>query len=300
MAGYGALWRARLTVLRPGNAAMAATGVLVGLVHAAGRLGGPGAVGPATWVGAPLAAFLVTAAGNVLNDLVDRDLDRAAHPGRPLASGVLSVRDAATFASLLLGLGLLEAFLAGGVPTLVFAAGVALALVAYERWLKATPLLGNVTVALLVAATFLFGASAAGALSGPRGASAPLWGLAAMAFLVNVARELWKDLEDVDADRAVRRTFPARFGRRSTNGLCLATVGGAVALSALVAGRVDRPAAARIVLLLADLVFLWALARGLGDPAAGQRWLKAAMLLALAAFLAGFLADALDAQGSLQ
>src|SRR5687768_15206524 len=111
MASYAGLWRARVGMMRPGNCLMAAVGTATGIAVVGGVT-----AGPATWIAAAAAAFLLAAFGNVLNDLRDHELDARAHPGRALPSGRVSRRDAMLSAALFLGLGLWEAFVAGGLP----------------------------------------------------------------------------------------------------------------------------------------------------------------------------------------
>lgn len=281
MGSYAALWRARIAILRPGNAIMAAAGAATGMVVAR-----DGALALATWIGAPLAAFLVVGFGNVLNDLLDTDLDRKAHPQRPLPSGALRTREARFFAALLLGFGLYEAIIAGDLPTFAFAAANALALVAYERWFKRRGLVGNVVVAALVASTFAFGAVAAG--SAPRDWGV-LWLLIAMAFLSNVARELLKDVEDAAADAGRRRTFAMSAGAAATRWTAAVAVVAAVTLSALAPARTPEEwwRGWLVVLAIADVAFLVGAVWAWRSAARSQRLLKLAMAVALVAFLAG-------------
>jgi geranylgeranylglycerol-phosphate geranylgeranyltransferase len=76
----------------------------------------------------------------------------------------------------------------------------------YSRSLKGTVLVGNVTVAFLTALAFPFGAILAGR------ADLGLYpGI--FAFLANLARELLKDVEDVDGDATVNaETLPVEHG----------------------------------------------------------------------------------------
>lgn len=286
--GYGRLWRARLAMLRPGNCLMAALGALTGIAIVADPPGLGGSLAAAAWVAAPAAAFLVAAFGNVLNDLADHRLDARAHPERPLPAGLIGRREAKLTAGLFLALGLWEAYVAAGWPTLAFAGANALALAAYEARLKRAGLPGNVLVALLVASTFAFGALATGV---PPTAWGLLWLLAAMAFLANVARELLKDVEDMAADSGERDTFPLRAGAGAARLLAFGLVNAAVLLSAL---AFLRPPPGwglgwLAVLAGADLLFLVGAALAWLHVGQAQRVLKLAMLAALAAFLAGAL-----------
>ena len=284
MPSYGAVWAARLQLMRPGNALMAAAGALTGYVLVAPvgtDLDAKDFLGELGWFPAALATALITAFGNVLNDITDLEVDRKAHPERPLPSGTLLPQEAMLFAGLLLALGLWEAFVAAGVATFLFAALNVLLLVGYERWWKRHGLPGNLTVGWLVGSAFLFGALAT---------DKPLadWDLAillaGMAMLSTVARELLKDLQDVDADRTQRTTFPMQAGASATR-LCAAIfVAAAVGLSAL---AFDASAVSLPILLAADLAFVVSVVAAWRDPKRAQSGLKLTMVLALVAFLAG-------------
>lgn len=278
---YATLWKARAELMRPGNCAMAALGTLAGLAVVQ-----QGPVSSTAWVAAPLAAFLVAGFGNVLNDLRDAALDAKAHPSRPLPSGRIRRGDAQAWAALLLLAGLFEAWVAAGVATLAFALLNALLLTAYESWLKRVGLPGNLLVALLVASTFAFGAVAAQVPPASWGA---LWLLMALAFLANVSREVLKDVEDLDADRGQRTTLPLQAGPGAARILAFTLANAAVLLSLL--AFVQRPAGWWTpwlgILAASDAAFIVAASLSWVHVGNAQRLLKLAMLLALAAFLAG-------------
>lgn len=266
-------------LLRPGNAAMAAAGGAAGFILADGA-------GPADlWLAATLPPFLIAAFGNVVNDLRDMQLDRAAHPRRPLPSGRVRRREAWLLAALLL-LGGLAWTQDAGFGAFALAGLNALLLGVYEARLKAAGLPGNVLVGLLVGSTFLYGGLVAtGGL--PTGRMLLL--LACLATLTTVARELLKDVEDLDADRGHRATFPLRFGPGLTRLLALGLVNAAV-LATLLAFL--RPPGGwwlpwLVPLGLADAVFVLGACWAWMDVGAAQRMLKLAMAIALAAFLAG-------------
>ena len=271
---YASLWGARWRMLRPGNATMAAIGVVVGAV-----LVGGGTF--ADVLAAAIAAFLITGFGNVLNDLQDVRIDREIHPERPLAKGDISASEAKAFAGLLLAVGLWEAFAAAGVRTFLFAGANALLLVAYELRLKRMGLVGNLAVGALVASTFLFGAAT---VDGAWRAWGLVWALAAMAFLANVARELMKDVQDLEGDREDRRTFPMQAGRPLTLALAFVLIQAAVGLSVVAWLRAPWPPFWGVLLLAADVAFVVAAAGAWLDVGRGQRGLKVAMVLSLAAF----------------
>jgi geranylgeranylglycerol-phosphate geranylgeranyltransferase len=153
----------------------------------------------------------ITAAGNVINDCYDADIDAVNRSDRPIPSGQVSRRAALWYAVLL--------FLAGIAISLFttplcigFAAFNSLLLVLYATRLKGMPLAGNIAVAYLTGSMFLFG----GAFAGYAG-FVHLVPLAVITFLATMARELLKDAEDVDGDAAGgASTLPIRIGVRKT------------------------------------------------------------------------------------
>src|SRR5665647_2385984 len=143
---------------------------------------------------------LITAAGNVINDFFDAKIDAINRPDRPIPSGAVTRAAARGFAVTL--------FLAG-INSLI--------LIAYAGKLKRTPLLGNITVAYLSASIFLFG----GALNGWDGL-VHIIPIAAITFFAMLSRELVKDAEDVEGDKAGEAdTVPIRIGIKKTSRLAL-------------------------------------------------------------------------------
>ncbi len=214
-----------LRLVRAGNLAVSFAGTLVGGLVARGA----GVYVPlVVWVAILLAAAstsLVTAGGNVLNDILDREGDRTNHPDRPLVTGEFSVGSARIFATFLFVAGALVVvpvtFLEPFVGVLLaLAVG---ALLGYEFWLKGRGFLGNLTVAFLTGMVFLYGGAAAGnpLLLAP---------FAAMAILATVSREVIKDMEDVAGDVG-RATLPKTRGMGLATSVARGSVGLAIALS---------------------------------------------------------------------
>jgi geranylgeranylglycerol-phosphate geranylgeranyltransferase len=277
--------RAALRLVRAANVLVSFVGTVVGgLAALALGLG----LGRLPWLLLLLAACstaLVTAGGNVLNDLGDLEGDRLNHPERPLVTGAIGVRSARRLTA-----GLFVAGVAVAVPVAIVQpwVGVILAvavagLLAYElRW-KARGLVGNVTVGGLTAMVFLYGGAAVGR---------PLLVLpfAAMAFLATLSRELIKDMEDVAGDTG-RTTVPKVRGMRSAAVLARGAVVAAIVLSAVpflwyLSPRTAAGIAYAAIVAAADLAFvvsvLW-LPRRLRLE---QTVSKGAMAIALGAFLA--------------
>ena len=94
--------------------------------------------------------------GNVINDYYDRQIDAVNRPDRPIPSKRIQPRTAFYYSIILFAAGCLLAGLAG-LMCLVIAVFNSILLFFYARNLKATPLLGNLSVSYLTGSTFLFG-----------------------------------------------------------------------------------------------------------------------------------------------
>ena len=154
-------------------------------------------------------------AGNAMNDLRDIEIDRIAHPSRPLAREALSEVEARriTITLAILSLGSLAAcclLMKNEIAyTLTIYGIVALLMLSYDSFfeLKNKGLLGNVSISLLVGAVTLYGASSVGEISNPL-----IWYVSGVVFFVNLAREIVKDCQDLDADSETRVTLPMKIG----------------------------------------------------------------------------------------
>lgn len=142
---------------------------------------------------AALSASLIAAAGNVINDIYDIELDKIAHPKRPLPSGKISIREATFFyvalnffSLAILSFTEFELFIIG-IFTIVI-------LYLYSSWLKRVFVLSNLIVAALTGLTFIF---AGVAVNNVEYSLIP----ALFAFLINLIREIVKDIEDLSGDK---------------------------------------------------------------------------------------------------
>jgi geranylgeranylglycerol-phosphate geranylgeranyltransferase len=169
---------------------------------------------------------LITAAGNVINDFFDAEIDSINRPDRPIPSGAVSRGAALGFAVTLFLAGILVSFFTNSL-CIGIAIFNAFLLIAYAAKLKSTPLIGNIVVAYLSASIFLFG----GALNGLDGI-VRIIPIAAITFFAMLSRELLKDAEDVEGDRAGGAdTVPIRIGIKKTSEFALITTVLAVAAS---------------------------------------------------------------------
>jgi len=141
-----------------------------------------------------IAGISVASFGNVINDLLDIATDRISHRDRPLPKNDLSIDNARIFAAYLTITSLGSAAFIS-MTHLAATALPLLFLVIYARFLKATPLAGNIVISLLVGYAILYGAFGAPAFN-------TLLIPAVLAFLLNLVREIIKDIQDGPGDRA--------------------------------------------------------------------------------------------------
>ena len=249
------------------NAALAAAGVVAAAWWSAGEITG-------RVIAVALAAVALTAVANTTNDLADVEIDRVAHPNRPLPSGAISTDAAKRFAIAGSVIAVtLTAF--GGVGLVLVTIAVLAIMWLYSAHLKRHGVPGNIAVALLGSLPFLYGAWAVDEMK--KGmllvmAAAPL----------HFAREVAKDIDDTPADASTRRTVPVASGVGVAR---TAVVGGVVAFAIAVVSL--APTYPLFAALLVPAIFVSGLAAqrvyhgGTGAPGL----MKAAMVLAIAALL---------------
>ena len=170
-----------------------------------------------TWVvlAAAIAASLITAGGNAVNDLFDIDIDKINRPNRPIASGRLSPEKAKMFYAGVTGIGLLiAAFI--NIPAFAIAVGASILIFLYSYKLKRTIFYGNLAVAFVTGLTFVYGGTAVGDLK-------DVYPAAMFAFLTNLIREIIKDAEDVGGDSYVGvHTIATRYGTAVSSRISIA------------------------------------------------------------------------------
>jgi len=153
-----------------------------------------------------LGIFFLVAFANAHNDVVDFEIDKINRPKRPLPSGKIKVKAVYRLLCVLLFFTMFFSILAGFKFALLFFVASALS-AAYNRFLKALPLVGNFTVAVLstmpVAIPIInFGLP-----------QKELLVLSFLAFMLTFAREITKDIEDMEGDKSQNlKTFPLLVG----------------------------------------------------------------------------------------
>lgn len=137
-------------------------------------------------------AICVLSFGNVINDIIDYEGDLINHPHRPLPSGQMTKQQAILFCLMLAALSLLSSYFVSHVHFFGTFIPIVL-LTVYTFFLKGTPLIGNVSVSLLVSYPIIFGGIGSSRFS-------ILLIPALYAFLLNFIREIVKDIQDQKGD----------------------------------------------------------------------------------------------------
>jgi geranylgeranylglycerol-phosphate geranylgeranyltransferase len=282
-----------LQLMRPLNSAMGALAVIVGAAVASGppmlSLGAMTAVAEAAAV-----ALLYTAGGNALNDYCDRRTDRVNHPRRPIPSCRIRAESARRFSIALFAAGMILALFIGfphpNLLCIAMAVLNCLLLAGYEMRLKAWGFPGNLTVSWLTASLFLFGGAAAQDSIPPSFFPPSVLALSLLAFLSSVGREIIKGIEDVRGDRD-RMTLPRVLGVRRSGLVAALWILLAVGFSGIPVYPlgVFRPQYYLPIVACADGMFIYSVLVLFRNPGTASQATKFAMLVALAAFLAGAL-----------
>jgi geranylgeranylglycerol-phosphate geranylgeranyltransferase len=196
-----------IEILRPGNALMGAISIiLVAIIDKTISI---------PVVLAMTAVFFETAAGNVINDYFDYNIDLVNKPERPIPSGRISLKNGRNYAYLLFLAGTICGFLISYMTNnwipfiIVLIADAVLYLYAYK--LKATPLIGNLAVGFMTGFGFVFGGFC---INNPNIIMTSIF-LGFFAFVMTTAREIIKDIEDVEGDKKDgARTLPIIIGKK--------------------------------------------------------------------------------------
>jgi len=155
-----------------------------------------------------LAALFIMGGGNSLNDYFDYRIDKLNKPERPIPSGVIKRQSALIFSICL--------FLGGiflGLFLNVFALSIVLIntilLIVYARYSKTMSFAANVLIALMTSSVFIYSATILHILD------TNIIVLASSAFFVMTAREILKDIEDIQGDiQSGASTLPIKLGIR--------------------------------------------------------------------------------------
>jgi len=147
----------------------------------------------------------LTAFANVLNDYLDRELDKYTHPKRPIVLGEVPARVALVISVTLGFISLFLAYLLGA-QTFFFVSFLILLIYLYNHRLKKFPFIGNLSVGVIAGSAFLLASTFTSKWT-------DLLFPFILAFVFHVGREFLKDLDDLKGDLKFElKTLPVILG----------------------------------------------------------------------------------------
>lgn len=229
-----------------------------------------------------IACFVVIAfiaGGNSLNDYIDRELDKTAHPDRPLPTGEITPKNALICGIAGLALACVLSLFMQSLEATAIVIIAAVLMVGYEVGLKQRGFVGNLTIAVLTGMVFLFG----GAVAGSAHSNIIV---AVMAMLVSVGREIAKDIEDMDSDKGERKTLPMSIGAKKASYLAAVffIAGPILSIYPLAVSMFNIM---YCLVLVADAMFIYCAWILFTNAHKCEKTAKMAMLVALVAFILG-------------
>ena len=234
--------------------------------------------------------YFFMAAGNMMNDYFDRELDKINHPERPIPSGRLRASDVKVSAGLIYILLIILGLLINLAMLIILIIALFLML-GYEASLKSRGFIGNMAISILVALLFMFGAAAVSKFE-------VVIFLSLLAFLATLTREIVKDIQDIEGD-VDRCTMPKRLGIKSASIVASIIILIAIILSPLPIYPQLIPIPGiniefetlnlyyLYIIIPADLLFIISMVFYRSNPKLASQVLKAAMAVALVAFVIG-------------
>ena len=150
--------------------------------------------------------WVCTGGGNALNDYCDSEIDKINRPKRPIPMGLISKKGALIFSTLLFISSLLFAIPIWDLQVAIVLGIALFFLITYSLFFKMRVFVGNLIVSLILGMAFLFGTIIFGDI---------LKGIVPflLAFAFTLIREMVKDMQDVEGDRALGvNTLPMKYG----------------------------------------------------------------------------------------
>lgn len=161
---------------------------------------------------AALAGAFSSAAGNIINDYYDVEIDKINRPDRIIPSNLMSKESVLKLYFVFLAISLLPAIYLPLQASVILICS-AYIIFMYSFRLKKIPFYGNVVVAFMTGFAFIFGAASAGNMK-----AGIIPGV--FAFLINLMREIVKDMEDVEGDhKSLIKTYPQIYGFKEAKAL---------------------------------------------------------------------------------
>lgn len=230
---------------------------------------------------ASASAFLITGAGNTMNDYTDRDIDKIAHKERPIPHEDVTPKNALILSISLIILSLISSLFINIFCFLIALLAVFLE-IGYATFIHKKALGKNFTISILVALLFIYGGAAVN-----QPLAMELLILAMLSFIINMAREVIKDVEDVKADIVYgRKTLPIRKDIKTAKIFTFSFLIIGIVLSPMPYFFGNLSQAYLPIVAIADVVFLYSIIE-IPLPNLAKNSIKIGMSVALIAFIAG-------------
>lgn len=235
-----------------------------------------------------ITAYCLNGSSMVLNDIIDREVDKINAPYRPIPSGRVRINSAIVYGAALGLVGLSASFVLG-INTLLVALIFYSIATAYNLWLKPLGILGNIAVSSAVVAPFLYGSVLMINAISPK---VILLGL--LAFLANMGREIIKGIADIDGD-ALRGV--SSVARKSGNKKA-AIIGSGFIITSVILSPLPTVLGVLgctylLLVVVADAGFLYSIIKLLVNPSqSNSRIVKHELLLWMAIALIAFILGA--------
>ena len=171
-----------------------------------------------------VASFM--AAGNILNDIMDIEIDKISHPLRSLPSGKISIKQAWIFTiifslisiiSTTIGILILQSLDMDWIPLATIWFLACSLMISYEIGpeTKKYGYLGNIIIGGMLGLVIIYGAAAVGDYN-----NIVTLCVALMATLMGISREIVKDVHDIEGDlKWGRKTIPILIGEQNSRNL---------------------------------------------------------------------------------
>ena len=167
------------------------------------------------------------AAGNIINDIFDHDIDTINKPHKLLIINEIGEKKAWRLYYILLVISFLSALLfdyfLGAFWLLFYQIFINISLFLYSKYLKKLPLLGNLLVSSLCALVVIIVIFAFDVISNQQSVDNQfIWCYVGFAFLSTLFREIIKDIEDIEGDKALNcKTLPILFGIKTSKTIAI-------------------------------------------------------------------------------
>jgi 4-hydroxybenzoate polyprenyltransferase len=170
-----------------------------------------------------LNTVIITAGGNLINDIFDQKTDNVNKPEKSYVGHLISVQNAWIYYTVMqvtgLGIAVYIAYSIGQLHLIIIYPAAVMLLFYYAYFLKRTVLAGNILISLfvsMVSGILLFAEKNALEVAGTdvnESIFSLVFAYMIFSFLINLIREIVKDMEDVSGDmQAGCKTLPIVYG----------------------------------------------------------------------------------------